>query len=50
MTYKIVRFHSGSYDRELIATGLTLSEAKAHCQRDDSHGDDWFDGYYREES
>ncbi len=43
-TYEIRRFRA---DRpyEVIEEGLTLADARAHCQRDDTHGDDWFDGY-----
>lgn len=47
MTYKIVRFKFQG-DNETIATGLTLDEAQAHCQREDTHGDGWFDGYNEE--
>jgi acyl CoA:acetate/3-ketoacid CoA transferase alpha subunit len=43
-TYMIVR-HRFHGDREVIERGLTLDEAQAHCQRDDTHGDGWFDGY-----
>jgi len=43
-TYKIIRFYQ-ERDSEIIATGLTLDEAQAHCRRDDTHGDGWFDGY-----
>lgn len=46
-TYKIVRFHFQG-DNEVIETGLTLEQAQAHCQRDDTHGDGWFDGYEQE--
>jgi hypothetical protein len=35
---------------DIIETGLTLEEAQAHCQREDTHGDGWFDGYEEEES
>jgi hypothetical protein len=49
-TYKIIRFHQGPTDSEIIATGLTLDEAQAHCRRDDTHGDGWFDGYDTEEA
>lgn len=46
-TYEIRRFHfAGGYDT--IATGLTLEEAQEHCQRDDTRGDGWFDGYTAE--
>lgn len=46
-TYSIVRFRFKG-EREVIATGLTLDEAQEHCQRDDTHGDGWFDGYTAE--
>ena len=46
-TYKIVRFHFGD-ENEVVVRGLTLEQAKAHCNRDDTHGDDWFDGYEEE--
>jgi hypothetical protein len=40
----IVRFRlNGTY--ETIQTGLTLAEAQAHCRREDTHGEGWFDGY-----
>ena len=50
-TYKIVRFYQ-DLDRSnrVMARGLTLAEAQAHCQREDTHGDGWFDGYDEEES
>lgn len=46
-TYKIVRFHRDNPEKngEIIEEGLTLEEAQAHCQRDDTKGDGWFDGY-----
>lgn len=48
-TYRIRRFFQQE-DRsaETIVRGLTLAQAQAHCQRDDSHGEGWFDGYDRE--
>lgn len=55
-TYQIVRFcfdTSSDDHRRVIASGLTLDEAQAHCQRDDTRGTDangspWFDGYEEE--
>lgn len=46
-TYKIIRFHFDD-DSEVIKTGLTLEEAQAHCRREDTHGEGWFDGYTEE--
>ncbi len=49
-TYRIVRFRrEGDTPRGVIETGLTLAEAQAHCQRDDTHGEGWFDGYEEDE-
>lgn len=46
-TYEIRRFHfRGGF--EVVQTGLTLEEAREHCQRDDTRGDGWFDGYTEE--
>jgi len=47
-TYSIVRFKF-QQESEVIETGLSLEDAQAHCQRDDTHGDGWFDGYQKEE-
>lgn len=48
-TYKVIRFYK-DWDRasKVILTGLTLDEAQAHCRREDTRGDDWFDGYEEE--
>jgi len=44
--YKIVRhYQDPDVDSEIIETDLTLEEAQAHCQREDTHGPGWFDGY-----
>lgn len=52
MSYKIIRFYSSGKKCRVIATGLTLEEARAHCSRDDTHklskdGKSiiWFDGF-----
>ena len=49
ITYKIIRFYQ-DFDRDskVMARGLTLEQAQAHCQREDTHGDGWFDGYEEE--
>lgn len=48
-TYSIVRhFQDIDKDREIIETGLSLEDAQAHCQREDTHGEGWFDGYTAE--
>ena len=46
-TYKIIRFRFEGTNR-VIKKGLTLQEAQEHCQRDDTRGDGWFDGYTEE--
>jgi hypothetical protein len=43
-TYKIVRYKQHE-PNEVLRTGVTLEEAQAHCQRADTRGDGWFDGY-----
>ena len=47
-TYKIIRFKFEGRKRT-IERGLTLEEAQAHCSREDTHGDGWFDGYEEED-
>lgn len=52
-TYRIERFYSDERDSEVIERGLTLEQAQAHCNSEDTHGTtsfgvDWFDGYYEE--
>lgn len=46
-TYSIVR-HRFEGENEVIRKGVTLEEAQEHCQREDTHGDGWFDGYAEE--
>lgn len=48
LTYSIVRFHF-SGESEVLDTGQTLAEAQEHCNREDSHGEGWFDGYRAED-
>jgi hypothetical protein len=45
VTYRIMRYFRNQAVAEIVDTGLTLEEAKAHCQREDTHGSGWFDGY-----
>jgi len=47
MTYKIVRFYQDK-ESKIIKRGLTLDQAQEHCNREDTHGNDWFDGYTKE--
>ena len=46
-TYKIIRFYQEGTP-EVMAEGLTLQEAQAHCQDDTTSGEGWFDGYEAE--
>lgn len=47
-TYSIIRFTMGGWNR-VTQTGLTLEDAQEWCSREDTHGEDWFDGYQEEE-
>ena len=46
--YRIIRFRFGGGPRT-IRKNVTLTEAQAHCGREDTHGtrdgERWFDGY-----
>jgi hypothetical protein len=46
--YRIIRFRFKGRPRT-IRNHVTLSEAQAHCRREDTHGtwrgERWFDGY-----
>ena len=52
-TYKIIRMYFEGGNR-VIKRGLTLKEAREHCQREDTQKKDdkgnvvWFDGYDEE--
>lgn len=48
MTYRIVRFRFNG-DNEVVHTGLTLEEAQEWCSSEDTSGDEWFDGYEKED-
>jgi len=47
VTYAIIRFRFQG-ENTVIEDGLTLEEAQEHCQRDDTRGEGWFDGYEEE--
>ena len=50
-TYKIVRHFAPHLDKEkeVIDTGLSLQDAKDHCQDPDTKEEgEWFDGYAEE--
>jgi hypothetical protein len=48
-TYSIIRFFRDSDEESyIVLDGLTLEEVQAHCQREDTHGEGWFDGYEEE--
>ena len=42
--YRIIRFRMNGA-RRVIKGNVTLGEAQAHCERDDTRGPGWFDGY-----
>ena len=46
-TYSIVRYYKEKHSK-VIKTGLSLEDAKQHCNRRDTKGEDWFDGFVRE--
>lgn len=49
-TYRIVRFfRDDDKPKQVITRNQTLEQAQAHCNRDDTSGDGWFDGYERED-
>lgn len=48
-TYRIVRFFAHTTDRKIIGTGLSIEEAREHCQRPDtSKAGEWFDAFEEE--
>lgn len=50
-TYKIIRFFRDERS-VVVARGLTIDEAQAHCRDEATHSvaDGWFDGYEAESS
>jgi hypothetical protein len=47
-TYKIIRFFKDKHENEIVEEGLSLEDAKLWCSREDTHGEDWFDGFTKE--
>lgn len=43
--YRIIRFYRGGRPKRTFRTGLTLAEARAHCQDPATKTLRWFDGY-----
>ena len=48
MKYKIVRFNKNGAQR-VIKRGVTLAEAKKHCNDPATAGKTWFDGFTKED-
>jgi hypothetical protein len=44
VSYFIKRFRMNG-PATVVKTDLTLEEAQEHCDREDTHGAFWFDGY-----
>ena len=44
-TYKVIRFYRDERQKEVIATGLSLFEARLHCKDPKTNTDTSFDGY-----
>lgn len=44
MTYFIKRFRLDG-ETTIVETDLTLAQAQEHCEREDTHGNGWFDGF-----
>lgn len=47
-TYRIVRYFRGDDPTLIIRSGLSIIEARSWCNRPETHGTGWFDGYERE--
>jgi hypothetical protein len=50
LKYKIIRFYRDNTPNEIRERGLSLEEAKEHCnksntRKEDKHGVVWFDRY-----
>lgn len=49
-TYEIVRYYHPSQNKgsEVVKSGLTLEEAREHCNDKSTATDEYFDGYREE--
>ncbi len=46
MLYDIIRFYQDGRKQKVVKKGVTLEEAKEHCQREDTReAGKWFDGF-----
>ena len=45
--YKIIRFYKDK-GAEVLKTGLSLKEAKEHCNNAETSGENFFDGFSEE--
>ncbi len=44
--YKIVRFFKGKpHKNKVVKSGVSLDEGREHCEREDTRGWNWFDGF-----
>jgi len=48
MKYQIVRFYQDGRPNRVLRKNLTLEEAKTHCNRSDTRGVGWFDGWQQQ--
>ena len=46
--YKIVRFYQKSGRQKIMRRGLTLADAQIWCNRPDTRGRGWFEGFVQE--
>lgn len=49
VTYSVYRFFQDKSPKELIRGGLTKAEKDAYFDEEETAGDGWFDGFYKDE-